>query len=255
MKKSVVMLALTVLISATATAQAQQAETQGFSGFLPGDLFYPVESFVEDLEVSIAGIVGGKDFKSKAIANNADEALNKARILADNNQSEKAVEMVDRYSKLINQSRNLAAESENTNLSNKLKNISDRNVDTLEQVREKVPEKAIKGIEKAIENSKRDKKLEYKAETEKNGKTPKSNVQNKSSDNKINPRENQRLMRENLSENKTEKPQTGEKALNNSKDSGENETDRNDTSSEKDSREKNRNTKENPLTGRGSGIL
>lgn len=153
MKKLPVILSLCMIFSATAAAQSSQASGPPGLDLMPGDFFYPVESFVEDVEVAVAGLVGGPDFKAKAIANNANESLSEARQLADNNQSERAAQLIDKYSENLNRSQKLAEESGDNELSEKLDNISGRNVKVLEEVKERVPEQAQKGIEKAINRS------------------------------------------------------------------------------------------------------
>lgn len=153
MKKTAILLTIAILFSANVVAQDSSTDRSSSPRFIPGDLFYPVESFVEDLEVRIAGLVGGPDFKSKAIANNADEALKEAKLLADNNRSSKAAKMAEKYSNLMNRSQSLASESRDRNLSEKLQNLSEKNVRTLKQVKKKLPEQARKGINKAINNS------------------------------------------------------------------------------------------------------
>lgn len=263
MKKTAILLTLTVLISATAAAQTQQAGNSSSLSFLPGDLFYPVESFVEELEVEIAGVIGGPDFKSKAIANNADEALKEAKALADDNRSEKAAKMVDRYSQLMNKSQSLAVKSNEGNLSEKLQNISEKNVETLEQVREKVPEQARKGIDNAINRSKSKKGLINKPEANKipKGGKDQQGLQNRSSGGDIPIPENKSSqVKKNLSSNLTEKPETEGKTLNSSNspvpepknNSSEEFSPSEDIPSENES---NSNKNENPVTGIGSGLL
>ncbi len=116
---------------------------------MPGNPLYVVESFVENIEVKIAGMIGGPEMKSKAIANNAEERLAEARYLADQNKTEKAAKAMQRYSQGLNHSRDIARGLEDTNLGQKIENVSNRNKQTLEEVKKKVPEQAKKGIERA----------------------------------------------------------------------------------------------------------
>ncbi|PSH00563.1 MAG: hypothetical protein BRC30_02860, partial [Nanohaloarchaea archaeon SW_7_46_7] len=103
---------------------------------------------------SIAGFVGGEDFKAKAVANNAQEKLSEAEELAERNRSEKAAEMTEKYSEEINRSREMAEKNGNRDLSSKIGNISDKNIEKLEKIKTKVPEQAKDKVNKAINNSK-----------------------------------------------------------------------------------------------------
>lgn len=153
MKKTWLILSLLVLFTAAAVAQPSQNSTSTDPGLIPGDIFYPVEQFAESLEVTVAGLIGGPDFKAKAIANNAEESLAEASILAERNNSRKASEMAQNYYNQMNRSKNLVESSKNSNLSQELSNISRKNVERLEKVKEKVPHQARAGIENAIQNS------------------------------------------------------------------------------------------------------
>jgi len=144
---------LAVLMTASASAQQSQNSSSVDPGLIPGDFFYPVESFVEDLEASIAGFVGGKNFKAKAVANNAEEKLAEAEELAERNRSEKAAEMTQKYSEEINRSREMAEKNGNRDLSSKIGNISEKNVEKLEKIKRQVPEQAKDRVNKAINKS------------------------------------------------------------------------------------------------------
>lgn len=145
---------IAVVLSTSVAAQEETGSRSVDPGLIPGDFFYPVESFVEKLEVSIAGFVGGEDFKAKAMANNAHEKLSEAEILAEKNRTEKAAEMTERYAKEMNQSGEIAERNDNRNLSGHLNNISQKNIEKMEKVKEKVPGKAGEKIEEAINRSK-----------------------------------------------------------------------------------------------------
>jgi hypothetical protein len=160
MRKIVVLLSIYLVLSASASAQSSQSSGNQGPGLMPGDFFYPVESFVEDIEVAVAGLIGGPEFKAKAIANNANETLREVQKLAGKNNTKKTSEMIEKYSKSLNQSKKIAERSGDKGLSDRIDQISEKNVKVLEEVKKKVPKEAQEGIEKAIQNSKSKKRGE-----------------------------------------------------------------------------------------------
>jgi hypothetical protein len=154
MKKVLSVLAAVVLLSTSVLGQPAEPSA-GPAGIFSAEPFQTVEGFVEKLEVGLAGVIGGPDLKAKALANNAEESLEEAERLAERNRSGKAAERIQTYEKKMNRSQNILEKTGNRNLSEEIQNISSRNVQRLEEVKEKVPEEAQKGIEKAIENSRR----------------------------------------------------------------------------------------------------
>lgn len=155
MRKYVLILALLVLVTGFASAQSNSntSDNSISPGLTPASPFYGIELFVENLEVKIAGAIGGSDMKSKALANNAEERVSEAQYLVENNRSDKAAEAIEKYSQTLNQSIELAAKGQDENLKQKINNISSKNVETLKQVKEKVPEQARPAIENAINRS------------------------------------------------------------------------------------------------------
>lgn len=141
------------MLTGMAMGQSTNSTTDADPGITPGSPFYGIEKAVESLEVRMATAIGGREMGSKALANNAQERLAEARSLAERNRTELASKAVDDYSNNLNRSRAMAQESNNTELSDRLDNISRGNVQALEQVREKVPEQARAGIDRAIKNS------------------------------------------------------------------------------------------------------
>ncbi|QGA79969.1 hypothetical protein [Candidatus Nanohalobium constans] len=89
MKKLLTLLLIGVLLAATGLAQSQDTKTSQNNGFAVFNPFSAVENFVEKAEVSLAGAIGGPDLKAKALANNAEESLEKAEKLANGNKTEK----------------------------------------------------------------------------------------------------------------------------------------------------------------------
>jgi hypothetical protein len=155
MKRKILLAVALVFAVSAAAAQPANSTSEVKPGLTPGSFLYPVENFVESLEVRIAGLVGGPDLKAKAIANNAEERLAEARELSESNRTEKASEMVEKYSEAMNRARELASRGKDEELKQKLDNVTSRNVKTLEEVKKKVPVEARKGIQNAIDQSKR----------------------------------------------------------------------------------------------------
>ena len=187
MKRIFPILLTLVLLSTAGTSQPvneTQDSVEASPGLIPGNFLYGLENAVEQLEITIAGIVGGPDLKSKALANNAQERLAEANALAERNRSEKASEMIQKYSETLNKSRSIAQRSSNSDLSGKLENISSENTETLNRVSEKVPEQARDAIQKAINRSNKDRSAINKRSLSKKNKTPEglSNRSNKPDD-------------------------------------------------------------------------
>lgn len=156
MKKIALMLSLILLTAGNAASKASTPTDNSVGiGFVPGDIFYPVEQLVQDIEVEIAGIIGGKELKAKAITNNADEALKKAKKLAENNKSEKAGKLAEDYAQGMNRSRELLKSSGNQKLNEKMENISKNNQKSMEGIRDKLPQKARDALDRSHQKSKK----------------------------------------------------------------------------------------------------
>jgi hypothetical protein len=155
MKRSIILSIFAVLLIAPGLAQSQSSNSAVDPGFLPGYPMHTFETAVERAEVRLAGVIGGPDLKAKAIANNAQERLAEANALADQNRSEEASRAVEKYGDAMTRSQQIADRGDNSELSEQIRNVSGNNVEQLEQVRERVPEQARKGIERAIRNSER----------------------------------------------------------------------------------------------------
>lgn len=155
MKKTAILILASLILIGTASAQqtGNSSENGVAPGLTPASPFYGVEMFAENLEVRLAGVIGGDDMKSKALANNAEERVSEAQSLIKRNRSDKAAEAIDRYSKTLNRSVELAGKGQDEQLKQKIDNISNKNVETLKEVKGRVPEQARGAIEKAINQS------------------------------------------------------------------------------------------------------
>lgn len=77
--------------------------------------------------------------------------------MARRNMSDKASDLVNQYHFSMEKSRTLVNKTKNRNLTEKLQNISNRDISKLEEIKKKVPFKAQKKIQKAIEKQKKKK--------------------------------------------------------------------------------------------------
>jgi hypothetical protein len=126
----------------------------------PGDAFYFLDRFSESIELTVAKapIIGSPELEAKVRANHAAERLAEAQKLANNNKSEKVDKLMSEYSKQTNLSVRSAKKANNTNLSQRLGNVTKNHVKALQDVQQKVPEQAQKGIQNAIDNSQKNQK-------------------------------------------------------------------------------------------------
>lgn len=129
-------------------------------GQTPGDSFYFFDRFSESLELAVAQapVIGSSELEAKVRANHAEERLSEARKMAEKNRSEEVEKLVKEYDRQSNLSIRSAKKANNTEITRKLDNISNKHVEVLQDVKEKVPEQAQKGIQKAIENSQRNRR-------------------------------------------------------------------------------------------------
>lgn len=154
MNRITTLIIFSILMTGMVSAQSSVPSNPGFT---PGDLFYGVEQASESLELAVAGapIIGSDSLQAKVRANHAAERLAEAEKLAKENRSEAVEKLMDRYSNEINGSITSARKSNQTELVERLRNVTQDQEKVLEQVQQKVPESAKKGVGKAIKNSRR----------------------------------------------------------------------------------------------------
>lgn len=150
--KIVILSALMVLLITGATAQPEGQNP----GFVPGDIFYPVEQAVEKIEVKVAGVIGGEDLKAKALANNADERVAEAQKLEKRNRSDRAEEVRREYNRTMDRAKEISEQSSDQNLGNEIQQVEKRNREVLKDLKDRAPPQAQKGLENALNRSERD---------------------------------------------------------------------------------------------------
>ncbi|MFT4867413.1 MAG: hypothetical protein ACI9LV_000006 [Candidatus Nanohaloarchaea archaeon] len=154
MKKILALTIIGFLMTGIASAQAQDVPAPGIT---PDNPLYTFEKISERLALGVAQapLIGSEELEAKVRANQAAETLAEARAMAAENKSQHVEKLMHRYSENMNKSTEIASSSNNSELKNRLKNVSNNQLKTLEEVERKVPEPARKGIQNAIENSQR----------------------------------------------------------------------------------------------------
>lgn len=157
MKKIPALIIIGISLIGTASAQADIPEP----GITPDSPLYMFEKMSEKLALSVAQapVIGSEELEAKVRANQAAETLAEARAMTDRNKSEQVEKLMQRYSENMNRSAEIVSRSNNSELKNRLRNVSNNQVKVLEEVEKKVPEQAQKGVKKAIENSQRNQKV------------------------------------------------------------------------------------------------
>lgn len=157
MKYSTLFVSVILLTGLTAAQTTSSQNSQVNAGLTPDSPFYAVEQFVEKIEVAVAKapVIGSEELEAKVRANNAAERLSEAEKMADKgkNNSKKVERLFEEYDRQMEMSSNLANKSGNPELSSKLNEVQEQQVQQLGQLREKLPEESRKGIDKAIENA------------------------------------------------------------------------------------------------------
>lgn len=156
MQKAILLVSIIMMVGMASAASSDVPKASQ----TPGDTFYFLDRFSESLELTVAKspVIGSPELEAKVRANHAAERLAEAQKLARNNQSEKVDKLMVEYSKQTNLSVQSAKKANNTNLSERLRNVSNNHIKALQDVQQKVPEQAQKGIQNAIENSQKNQK-------------------------------------------------------------------------------------------------
>lgn len=124
---------------------------------LPGDALYGLERTKESIELGVARapVIGGPEREAMVRTNHADKRLAEAQALIDRNDTERAQQAVERFERGMERANERAQRANSTELDQRMEEASNRQLQALEQVRERVPEEAQEGIQNAIENSQR----------------------------------------------------------------------------------------------------
>ena len=156
MQKAILLVSILMMVGMASAASPDVPKASQ----TPGNTFYFMDKFSESLELTVAKapVIGSSELEAKVRANHAAERLAEAQKLAENNKSEKVDSLIAEYSKQTNLSIQSAKKAKNTNLSERLGNVSNNHVKALQEVQKKVPEQAQKGIQNAIDNSQKNRK-------------------------------------------------------------------------------------------------
>lgn len=139
----------------TGIAAAQPADITA-PGMGPDSPFYFLDRASESMELAVAkSPLGSPELEAKVRANHAEERLSEAREMVERNKTEEADRLMEEYNRGLNRSVEKAREANSTELSERLGNVTNKHVEVLKDVRERVPEQARTGIDRAIKNSQR----------------------------------------------------------------------------------------------------
>lgn len=171
MEKAIVLISILMMVGLVSGASSDVPKATQ----TPGDTFYFLDKFSESLELTVAKapVIGSPELEAKVRANHAAERLAEARKLVDQNKTDRVDSLMAEYSRQTNLSIRSAEKANNTNLSQRLGNVSDNHIEVLQDVQSKVPEQAQKGIQNAIENSQKNRKeLNLPEKAQKKGNVP-----------------------------------------------------------------------------------
>ncbi len=143
------------------TGMAAAAPSTPNPGQTPGSILYGLDRFSESVELAVASapVIGSEELEAKVRANHAAERLSEAQKMVEKNKSEKVEKLMQDYSQAMNKSVESARKANNSELSQRLGNVSDNNVEVLERVKQQVPPQAQKGIQNAIDNSQKNREV------------------------------------------------------------------------------------------------
>jgi hypothetical protein len=149
-------LAITIVGLALFTG-AGSAQPQGIMnpGQAPGDALYGLDRATESIELAFARTVGGEERAAKVRANHAEERLAEAQKLADQNRTERVGDLMNQYNRNMEEVMNASQRMNDTEFNERVQNMTQKHVEVLQRVQEKVPEEAQQGIQTALENSQR----------------------------------------------------------------------------------------------------
>lgn len=230
MRKLLAALILGIILIGTASAQTADLPEPGIT---PDSPFYTLEKMSERLALGVAKapVIGSEELEAKVRANQAAETLSEARAMAAKNKSENVEKLMQKYSRNMNKSAEIIGKSNNSELKNRLRNVSKNQMEALEEVERKVPEQAQKGVREAMKNSQRNQQTLEKSAGKRPENIPGSDnkppVQgsNKKSGNTVDPNQS----REQRSR-ETESEQQGQKDIITGKATGESEKENPDNS-------------------------
>lgn len=153
-QKTTAMIMAAFLFTGMAAAETPDIPDPGIT---PDSPFYALEKISERLELAVAQapIIGSEELEAKVRANHAAETLAEARAMAEKNNTAQVERLMDRYSENMNKSIESASSTNHTGLKQRLRTVTDNQNQVLEQLDDRVPEQARKGIQEAMENNRR----------------------------------------------------------------------------------------------------
>lgn len=166
---------LVAILLTTGIALAQPADIPE-PGLTPESPFYALEKASERLELAVAQapIIGSEELEAKVRANHAAETLAEAGAMAEKNNTEQVEILMKRYSENMNRSIASASSANQTDLKEKLANVTNNQNRALEALDDRVPEQAKIGIQRAMDNNRKNQERLGKTKQTPNRPNPKA---------------------------------------------------------------------------------
>ncbi|UCE38852.1 MAG: hypothetical protein JSW00_06410, partial [Thermoplasmata archaeon] len=158
MKKGALILSALMLVSAGIIPVL--AKPEGFQlpnpSFTPGHPIYGFEMFIEErIEVPIAGLFGGQEGLAKKRLRLAEERLAEIEAIANDTNSNALERLRNRYEFQLNRTEALADKVDSMDLDSWIASRTSHHIEVLTELRERLPEQALRGIDEALEASAR----------------------------------------------------------------------------------------------------
>ena len=158
MKKKTLILSALMLVSIGITPV--HAQPEGFQlpnpSFTPGHPLYGLEMFSEEyIEVPFAGLFGGQKGVAEKRLRLAEERLAEINAIANGTNSNALERLRNRYEFQMNRTEALANKINSMDLDSRITSRAMHHIEVLIELRERLPEQALRGIDKALEASTR----------------------------------------------------------------------------------------------------
>lgn len=150
MNKKIILALFLAMFVASASAQSTSNAVE--AGATPGDLFYGLDKFGDQMKVAVAS-VQGPDAKAKAHARIAEERAAEAQKLVEENDTENVGKAVALFQVQNERAREAIQNSTSEETAEEVENRTRNSKEVLERVESRVPVEAQEGIQTAIDNS------------------------------------------------------------------------------------------------------
>lgn len=151
MKRITIMISLVMFVGLTSAQQANITQ----EGPVPGDITHPIESFSQQARLTFASapVVGGDDQVARVRTEIAEDALAESETFIEANDTDRGLALAQRYRNQMDKAVESAEKANMSELSEELENRTQKQVQVLEGLQDKVPEEALTGIQTALGNA------------------------------------------------------------------------------------------------------